>query len=113
MKRVREQREQDQDQDQEKQLMRRFNLPGCGISGLFIWLLLGLAVASITWGPLSNRFDERTRINYSTFRQHVQAGEVEKVTVIGQQIQGRLKEPVEQGQGEDEGENVDAQESQG
>ena len=113
MKRVREQREQDQDQDQEKQLMRRFNLPGCGISGLFIWLLLGLAVASITWGPLSNRFNDRARISYSEFRQHVQVGEVEKVTVIGQQIQGRLKEPVEQGQGEDEGEKVDAQESQG
>ena len=81
-------------------------MPGCGISGLFIWLFLGLAIASIIWGPLSNRFDERTRINYSTFRQHVQAGEVEKVTVIGQQIQGRLKEPVEQGQGEGEEETV-------
>jgi cell division protease FtsH len=62
---------------------------------VIIWLLLGLAVTSLVWGPLSNRLNSRTRITYSEFRQQVQAGNVEQVTVTGQQIQGRLEEAAE------------------
>jgi cell division protease FtsH len=69
---------------------------------LLIWLLLGLAIASVVWGPLSNRLNSRTRISYSEFRQQVQAGNVEQVTVTGQEIQGRLEEAAELEMGSDE-----------
>jgi cell division protease FtsH len=58
-------------------------------------LLLGLAVASVVWGPVSNRLNRRTRISYSEFREQVEAGNVLRVTVIGEQIQGELANPVE------------------
>jgi cell division protease FtsH len=60
-----------------------------------IWLLFGLAIASIVWGPLSSRLTSRTRISYSTFREQVQAGNVAQITVTGQQIEGSLEEPLE------------------
>jgi cell division protease FtsH len=69
--------------------------PGCSLGSIVIWGLLGLAIASLFWGPLSNRLSNRTRISYSTFREHVEAGRVERVAVQGQQIQGQLGEPVE------------------
>jgi cell division protease FtsH len=47
------------------------------------------------WGPLSRRLNSRTRISYSEFRQQVQAGNVEQVTVAGQEIQGRLEAAAE------------------
>lgn len=81
------------DRDQEKSPRRRLNVPGCGIGGLLIWLLLGLAVASVIWGPLRNLLNDRTRIDYSAFRRQVQAGNVERVTVIGQRIEGQLRKP--------------------
>jgi cell division protease FtsH len=49
----------------------------------------------MVWGPLSRRLNSRTRISYSEFRQQVQAGNVERVTVTGQEIQGRLEEAAE------------------
>jgi cell division protease FtsH len=60
-----------------------------------IWLLLGLAIASTLWGPLSRRLNSRTQVSYSEFREQVRAGNVEQVTVTGQQIQGRLEEAAE------------------
>jgi len=83
-------------EDQERQpLERRFRLTGCGSRGIIIWLLLGLALATVLWGPLSNQFSDRTRIDYSEFRQQVQAGNVERVTVTGETIEGQLKEEAE------------------
>ncbi len=82
--------------DQERQsLGRRFDLAGCGTRGIVIWLLLALAIASAFWGPLSNRFSDRVRIDYSDFRQQIQAGNVRRVTVTGQKIDGRLVEAAE------------------
>jgi len=94
MKRREDRKEKDRDQE-EQPLQQRFQLSGCRTRGLIIWLFLGLALASVLWGPLSNRFDSRTGIDYSEFRQQVQAGNVRRVTVSGQQIDGQLQEPVE------------------
>jgi cell division protease FtsH len=44
---------------------------------------------------VSNRLSSRTRISYSEFREQVQAGNVERVTVTGEQIQGGLEQPAE------------------
>ncbi len=68
---------------------------GCGLGGLLLWVLIGLAVASLFWGPLSDRFDQRARIDYSVFRDHVEEGEVERVSVEGERIEGQLEEPAE------------------
>ena len=83
------------DDGEQQPLERRFGLTGCGTRGLVIWLLLGLALASVLWGPLSDRFSDRRRIDYSEFRQQVQAGNVRRVTVTGQQIDGQLVEAAE------------------
>ncbi len=83
-------------EDQERQpLERRFRLTGCSSRGLIIWLLMGLALATVLWGPLSDQFSDRTRIDYSEFRQQVQAGNVERVTVTGETIEGQLREEAE------------------
>jgi len=82
--------------DREQQpLQRRFTLTGCGTRGLVIWLLLGLAIASALWGPLSDRFSNRAQIDYTEFRRQVQAGNVKRVTVTGEQIEGQLVEAAE------------------
>ena len=73
--------------------------PGCGFSSLAIWVLLGLAVVFAAWSPLQNYFSDRERITYTQFRQYVQQGEVEKVTVSGDRIQGELQEPPQQEDG--------------
>jgi cell division protease FtsH len=70
--------------------------PGCSFGSIVIWVLLALALASLFWGPLSNQLgNNRTQISYSTFRQDVEAGQVQSVTVQGQQIQGHLKKPAQ------------------
>jgi cell division protease FtsH len=62
---------------------------------MVIWILLGLALATVLWGPLSNQFSDRTQIDYSEFRQQVRAGNVERVTVTGQRLEGQLAEEAE------------------
>jgi len=76
-------------------LGRQLGRPGCSFGSLIIWALLGLAIASLFWGPLSNQFSNRTRISYSEFREQVDAGQVERVVVQGQRIEGQLQESAE------------------
>ncbi|MFW6082656.1 MAG: hypothetical protein ACOC8C_01235, partial [Chloroflexota bacterium] len=42
----------------------RFRRIGCQTRGLFVWILLGLALASMFWGPLSDRFGGATPVPY-------------------------------------------------
>ncbi len=65
------------------------------MSGLLLWVLLGIALASVLWGPLSEalNLNGAPQISYTVFRQQIQRGNVEQVTVTGEQIRGRLKEP--------------------
>lgn len=83
------------DDQQGSPLEQRFHRVGCNTRGLVVWLLLGLALTSILWGPLSDRLTGRTQIDYSEFRAQVQAGNVQRVTVTGQEIEGQLLEAVQ------------------
>ncbi len=76
-------------------LQGRFKRIGCRTRGLVVWVFLGLALASMFWGPLSNRLGGAIEIAYSEFRQQVRNGNVERVTVTGQQIEGQLIEAAE------------------
>ena len=87
----------DQQNKEQRPQIRR---PGCGGS-VIVWLLVGLAVASLFWGPLSRQFSGRTRISYSAFRDQVENGNVTQVTVSGEEIRGQLKEAAQKGTGEE------------
>ncbi len=94
---MKERRKDEPREDQEKEpRQRRFSIGGCRTRGLIIWVLLGLALASAIWGPLSNQFSDVTQVDYSDFREQVRAGNVSQVTVMGETIEGQLKEPVEE-----------------
>jgi cell division protease FtsH len=86
-------RNQQQKQDQQRPQGPNAMGPGCGMSSLAVWIMIGLAVIALAWGPVQNYFSDRDRITYSQFRGYVQQGEVEKVTVSGDRIQGELTEP--------------------
>ena len=58
----RRQKDEKPDNQEKQPLQRQFGLGGCRTRGLVIWLLLGLALASAVWGPLSNQFSNRTKI---------------------------------------------------
>jgi cell division protease FtsH len=47
------------------------------------------------WNPFKGALDAEPRISYSTFRQQLKEGNVERVTVAGEQIRGELKEAAE------------------
>ncbi len=81
--------------DEQQPLGRRLRRPGCSAGSFIIWILMGLAVASLFWGPLSDQLDRRAELDYSVFRDHVEAGDVQRVTVVGQRIQGQLEEPAQ------------------
>jgi len=91
----RRQRDRRPENEEKEPLQRRLSFGGCRTRGLIIWLLLGLALASAVWGPLSDQFGNRTQVDYSEFRRQVRAGNVSQVTVTGETIEGQLKEPVE------------------
>ncbi len=68
------------------------NLPGCSGWGMLIWLfVLLIAIAPSAWN-LWRADAGRVEIDYSTFREQVQDGNVERVTVVGEEISGQLSE---------------------
>lgn len=68
------------------------NLPGRGIRQSLIWFLIIFTLLPWLWGLFADD-DNATRIDYSSFRQQLQAGNVARVTVSGDTIEGTLKEP--------------------
>lgn len=58
--------------------------------GLILWIVALTLVAFWAWSLFDTR--EQAEISYSTFRQQVQSGNVEQVTVTGQAIEGTLRE---------------------
>lgn len=82
--------------------------PGWGISRALIWLLLALILVPWIWGMFGNGLDARNQISYTRFRQQLQDGNVEQVTVSGDQIQGEFKEPI---QADTEGTEAEGQET--
>lgn len=90
--------------DKEPELPDRAKLPGCGMWNSTIWILVLIVLAFWLWPVLTDNLSEATEIEYSTFRQQLKAGNVERVTVRGEQIQGQFKEPMDQeaAEGEEE-----------
>ncbi len=84
-------RQQDQEESQQPNTPR---LPNQGAFGFLIWILIGLAIAAWLWNQFGG-VNSPTQISYSAFRQEVEAGNVERITVSGQKIQGQLQEPAE------------------
>jgi cell division protease FtsH len=73
--------------------------------GAFFWVLVGLAALLWIWNPFGGGRDNATEISYTAFRQHVMAGDVERVTVVGQTIEGELTAPAQKA--DDGGESIE------
>jgi len=81
--------------------------PRWGISRTFIWLLMALLLIPWLWSIFGRDFSSAQQISYSTFREQVQEGNVEQITVSGEQIRGQFQEPITlQKTGEGQEENV-------
>jgi cell division protease FtsH len=90
-------------QENEKQgpnPLDRSRLQGCS-SGTLVWIMLGIALLLWVWNPFGGNGDA-TQISYSAFRQQLKDGNVEQVTVTGQEIRGGLKEPAQKQVAEEE-----------
>jgi cell division protease FtsH len=79
-----------------------FDIPNRSAWRTFIWIIIASVVALWLWNFSGRQADRATPINYSRFRQHLKAGEVEQVVVTGERIQGKLKKPAEKQVSEDE-----------
>ena len=78
------------------ELPDRRSLTGCSLWGTLIWVLFVIAMIFLLWNPFKGGLSTPVQINYSTFRQQLSAGNIERVTVQGEKIQGELIEPAEQ-----------------
>lgn len=86
---------QKDDNRESKEMPARPRLPGCSLWGTLIWILLGISIFFWIGNPLKGGLRMPPQISYSTFRQQLKTGNVERVTVQGEQIRGELKEPAE------------------
>jgi cell division protease FtsH len=66
---------------------------GCSALGSVLLLVIALIVYLWIFGFIDP--DQSVEISYSVFRQQLQAGNVEHITVAGEQIEGELAEPAE------------------
>jgi len=82
-----------------KRLQRVFRQGGCSFSSLF-WLIVTIGFAVWLFGDLNGPGNEQT-ITYSEFRQQVQAGNVTRVIVQGEEISGEFEQPIEKTEGEE------------
>jgi len=85
--------DQHKDRGREPPLRRWFDVRGCGTWGGIVWLLLALLTAVWVWNMISG--PDQVQISYSAFTQQLENGNVQQVTVKGEEIRGQLKEPVE------------------
>jgi cell division protease FtsH len=70
-------------------------MPGCSGWSILVWLLILALVVPGGWNALGTTLSDVHEIHYSAFRQQVQEGNVEQVTVSDVEIRGQLKEPAE------------------
>ncbi|NIP28003.1 MAG: ATP-dependent zinc metalloprotease FtsH [Phycisphaerae bacterium] len=61
-----------------------------------IWLFILTVVIYLVVGQFGGGTQRPTEISYTTFRGQLKEGNVEQVTVTGEEIEGELKEPLEQ-----------------
>jgi cell division protease FtsH len=73
-----------------EQQIKIFQLPGCSIWQLLIWLLLTALVGYWVSGFFGLGGDQQS-ISYSKFKTEVNEGNVASVTIRGQEITGKLK----------------------
>jgi cell division protease FtsH len=69
-----------------------FQLPGCSIWQLLIWLLLTVLVGYWVSGFFGLGGQQQS-ISYSEFKSRVKEGDVASITIQGQQITGEMNEP--------------------
>jgi cell division protease FtsH len=82
-------------QEQESQLPEdKSRLPGCRSQSALVWLFVAIAIIFWLWNPFGG-LSNIPQISYSTFRQQLETGNIEQVTVKGERIQGTLKKPAE------------------
>jgi cell division protease FtsH len=63
------------------------------VGQILTWLLVVAMLASSAWSLFGDSLSGMPRIHYSAFRAQLQSGNVARVLVSGQQIEGRLEEP--------------------
>jgi cell division protease FtsH len=80
------------DENKDEQGPKKMGMPGC--STPLIVLLLVFAFAPLLFGMFGGTAADQSRISYSQFRNEVEAGNVETVTVSGERISGELSSPV-------------------
>ncbi|MDP2479143.1 MAG: ATP-dependent zinc metalloprotease FtsH [Candidatus Palauibacterales bacterium] len=78
---------------QAPRLQQRQNWSG-GRKGGLVWLVLAALLLAWLWSPLGRGSTHRTNISYTRFHRQVVAGNVQRVTVKGQQIEGTLSRRV-------------------
>ncbi|HEX3033809.1 MAG TPA: ATP-dependent zinc metalloprotease FtsH [Thermodesulfobacteriota bacterium] len=83
-----------QNNDQNREPNERPTFPGRGITWGLLWFLVSISVVLWIWGQFMSS-DNRVQVSYSTFREQLKNGNVERVIVKGDQIQGTLEEPVQ------------------
>jgi cell division protease FtsH len=66
-----------------------------GIWRLLIWVLLAAAVAPWLWSQLNGTSGVQMEVPYTTFREQVDAGNVPKVLLQGDEITGEFSSPVQ------------------
>jgi cell division protease FtsH len=65
-----------------------------GRKGGLVWLLIAALIMAWLWSPFGPGSTHRTHISYTQFHQQVVDGNVQRVTVKGQRIQGALVKQV-------------------
>jgi cell division protease FtsH len=78
---------QKDDGRESKNMPARQRLAGCNPWGTLIWILLAISIFFWFGNPLEGMLVTPPQINYSTFRQQVKTGNVERVTVQGEKIE--------------------------
>jgi cell division protease FtsH len=69
---------------------------GSGFSNFgrnYIWIFLAILLAFWVFDYVQNGWQQGSSIEYSTFKTQVKQGNVDQVTVQGEEIQGKLKSP--------------------
>jgi cell division protease FtsH len=84
--------QQNRSGDERPQRSRIFQLPGCSIWQLLIWLLLTALVGYWVSG-FFGLGGEQQSISYSEFKKQVSEGDVASITIRGQEITGEMEEP--------------------
>ncbi|MGH9341500.1 MAG: ATP-dependent metallopeptidase FtsH/Yme1/Tma family protein [Acidobacteriota bacterium] len=77
---------------------KRRKRPGGGSAGAIrtmLWFVLLLGLAFWFWTLISGVTTDATRISYTDFRSQLEGGNISRITVSGEEIEGTLKSPTD------------------